>query len=529
MSMTDHPTQKSKERQMNQPDQGLRKSGNESILREIRVEARAAAKRWIIGAFLLSSFAVLFSIFALYLGATQVQVPAQPLSPVPGNSAEYLRDRLDDLAESQKWILLIFGGLAALITLLGASFQWLQYTEARREREVNEPDQQTMLRQVNEVIETVGRTLAFRLREEQEVQQLQSTLEELQSTVGVLREEAEDSFTHLKDQLPTLIRWPRIAFTSLDPVQEATTIRFLQRFSTLPKWFRKEHQEDLAMGQVTYFAGVIAFVNNDIVYSMDLLNEAKSCRDKNSSSQDEQLQFWGAFVTYWMGLVEKNWGKLEEARRHFRDSLSRYGPEGAKKEKNEWLTRLSLAEVLIYDQNTRAEAKQIVEEVLAELGKPEESERTETKTMRARARLLIGNGEMAEGNFEKARSHFQEVLHDSPDNYYASFSQALCLRKLATDDEEAKEEFAKTLKMIQDSGDLKTKKELGPLSGLRYVTMRTAQWSNKEDVAAEHRRRLYELLDPRNTEFNNYQLRIFVPDKVQMLLAEELRRSLTEI
>lgn len=183
----------------------------------------------------------------------------------------------------------------------------------------------------------------------------------------------------------------------------------------------------------------------------------------------------------------------------------------------------------MYEQDTRAEAKQIVEEVLGELGEPEEDERTETKTMRVRARLIIGNGEMADGNLEKARSHYQKVLSDSQNNYYASFSQALCLRKQATNVQETREEFAKTLKMIQDSGDLRTKKELGPLSGLLYVTMRTAQWSGEEDIAKEHRRRLIELLDPNKTRFNNLQLRIFVPDKIQVMLAEELLRTLNNI
>jgi hypothetical protein len=163
----------------------------ERLFKEVRAEVRAAVMRWIVGAFFLSTIAVLISIFVLYLRATEVAAPAQQLPPLPLNSAQYLQDRLNDLAESQKWVLAIFGGLAALITLLGASFQWLQFTETRREHAVSEPDQQAMLRQVNEVIETVGKTLAFKLSEEQEVHKLQETFQKLQNTVDVLSEEAE--------------------------------------------------------------------------------------------------------------------------------------------------------------------------------------------------------------------------------------------------------------------------------------------------------------------------------------------------
>jgi hypothetical protein len=58
--------------------------------------------------------------------------------------------------------------------------------------------------------------------------------------------------------------------------------------------------------------------------------------------------------------------------------------------------------------------------------------------------------------------------------------------------------------------------------------MRTAQWAGEMEVAEEHRGRLLEILDSRRTRFNNYQLRIFIPDRVQMILAEELRHSLSE-
>jgi len=233
----------------------------ESIRKAIRREAHTVAWRWFVGLFLISSIAVLSSVFVLYLYATQSHPPAKPLSPISDNSAEYLKDRLDDLAQNQQWVLLIFGGIAGLITILGASFQWLQYAEGRREREVREPGQETMLRHVNEVIDTVGKTLAFRLREEGELQEVQATLKKLETTVNVLRTEANEIFGQLKIQLPTLASWTRITFTSLDPMQEASTTRFLHRFSMLPNWFRKEPkegQEDLAMGQATYFAGVIA-------------------------------------------------------------------------------------------------------------------------------------------------------------------------------------------------------------------------------------------------------------------------------
>lgn len=501
----------------------------ERIRKAIRIEANAVARRWFIGLFLICCVATLSSVFVLYMYSIQSHAPAESLSPIPENSAKYLKDRVDDLAESQKWVLLIFGGLAAFITLLGASSQWLQYTEGRREREVKEPGQQTMMHQVNEVIETVRKTLDFRLREEKELLKAKETLKKLENRVDVLRVEAKEVFDQLKNQLTALTLWPRITFTSLDPRQEAFSKRFLQQFSVLPKWFRMEHQKDLDMGQVTYFAGVIAFVNNDIAYSMNLLEEAKICRDENLKSEDEQLQFWGAFVTYWMGLVEKNWGKLDKAKGYFDDSLSRFGPQGKKKKKNEWLTRLSFAEILMFDHTTRKRARNEVEEVLKEIGEITKDTRTETKKMWVRAKLLNANGEMADGNVERAKNYFEEVLHIFPDNYYASFSYALCLRKLATDVESAKEEFARTFKLIQDSGDLKTKKELGPLAGLNYVTMRSAQWSGKEEFTQEYKRLLYELLDPNNTIFNNFQLRIFIPDKSRMMLAEEIRADLEEI
>jgi len=262
---------------------------------------------------------------------------------------------------------------------------------------------------------------------------------------------------------------------------------------------------------------------------MNLFDEAKGCRDRNSSPQDEQLQLWGAFVTYWMGLVEKNWGKLEKAREYFEDSLLRFGPHGKKIKKDEWLTRLSLTEILMYDQTTRPAAKKTVEEILNEIGKITNEVRTETNKMWVRAKLLSANGEMADGSFEKAKSNYEEVLQVFPENYYASFSRALCIRKLGINVDEANEKFAETLKMIHTSGDLRTKKELGPLAGLYYVAMQAAQWSGKKDLAEEYKKQLYELLDPRKTIFNSYQLRIFVPDKVRTMLAEELRGSIAEV
>ena len=504
----------------------------ENIRKAIRREASAVARRWFVLLFMMSALAVIGSVFALYLYKTHFHPPTASLTSIPSNSAELLRDRINDLAQSQQLVLLIFGGIGALITILGASFQFLQYAEARREREAKEPGQETMLRQVNEVIDTVGKTLAFRLREEQELQQAQATLKRLEDTVNVLRTESNETFSQLRRQLPMLTSWSRITFTALDSMQEASASRFLQQFTMLPNWFRKEPkqpQEDLAMGQITYFAGVIAFVNNDIIYAMNLLEEAKSCRDRNISSQDEQLQFWGAFVTYWMGLVEKNWGKLERAREHFEDSLLRFGPHGKTIRKDEWLTRLPLSEILMFDQATRPAAKRAVEEILAEIGEFTSEVRTETKGMWLRAKLLSANGEMAEGNFEKAKSGYEAALEKFSRNYYASFARAVCMKRSAMNPDEVTEKFAETLKLILDSGDLRTKKELGPLAGLYYVTMRAAQWSGKTDLAEEYKRQLGELLDPRKTIFSGYQLRVFVPDKVRAMLAEELHASLMEV
>lgn len=501
----------------------------DDLRRAIHIEARATTRRLCVMLIIICFIAIISCAFIWYLYATQPPQSPEKLPSISENSSEYLRDRLDDLAESQKWVLLIFGGLAALITLLGASFQWLQYAEVRRDREMKEPAQLEMLHQVNEVIETAQKTLLFRLREEKERHLAQKAYKMIKSNVDVLRAEADDIFEQLKNQLPVLATWPRIAFTALDASQEAFATRFLQRFAILPKWFRNKHQKELDMGQATYFAGVIAFVNNDIVYAVKLLHEAKDCRDTNASITDDQLQYWGAFVTYWIGLIEKNWGKLEHAQELFEDSLRRVGPHGIIVKKDEWLTRLSLAEVMMYGQNSRPEAKELNRTILGELGEFSKDSRDETKKMWTRAKLLAARGEFSDKNFVKAKSLFQEVLDHYEDHYYAAFGKALCQLQATSDGTDTREEFAKTLKLIRASGDLKTKKELGPLAGLTYVAMRAAQLSNEKEAANEFKKQLYDLLDPRKTVFNGYQLRVFVPDEARMILAEELRGSLNKL
>jgi hypothetical protein len=161
-------------------------------------------------------------------------------------------------------------------TTLQLKFGSLQFNEA----ETNLKQQGEGLQKVNQVIEVVKSTLAFRLEQE----------EKFAETIGEIKrmKDEQDEKKKLKLAQANAIndhfkRMSRMEFASLTDEQYRRGLRLQSLVNDSEDLLRGEHF--LVTGSLLYDCGIIAYYDNDVIESKSYLDRALLCRAPDHDAQ----------------------------------------------------------------------------------------------------------------------------------------------------------------------------------------------------------------------------------------------------
>lgn len=314
---------------------------------------------------------------------------------------------------------------------------------------------------LGQVIGLIKETFALRLKEEEEyknrLDQLSETVSDLQSKVTVVRENFEEQYERVKVIIINFRNLSRMDWPRLSSEQEQLAARARALFGVIPEFIIHEQEAkdryDLAL--VITLLGVSAYYANDIEASEAYLKRGLALYAVDPEPRRDDL-YPRAICNHFLGLIAKNSRKnptdphLEEAKRHLMEAdrlLIRLRPE------DEFLTPLTLAEVLTYIPTEREEARTLLEGIIKRLEKLKTSGKLNRNqsTLLARALLLHGNIDIINGRPDEALLWYEKAVNHNKEHPFALLSKA---QVMPANDAHRKEHWKKGLETLERSGSL---------------------------------------------------------------------------
>lgn len=375
------------------------------------------------------------------------------------------------------------------------------------------------LQKVNQVIETVNQTLAFRLQQEEKFAR---TIEEIERMKSEQHERKKQKLAHAIAINAQFANMSRMEFASLTDEQYRRGLR-LQALVNESEDLLDE-AGFLTAGSLLYDCGVISYYDNDVIEAKDYLDRAEAVRAPDDDTQidpkdTKEYRRRISFLHYFRALIQKNWGDLSEARREIELSLTYDTRE------EEFLTPVTKAEILSYmagyEKSCQRDLAELLERIRAVENDPSRGGLNENQQrLRNRMLVLSGNVHFIEGDMGKALARYKEAVQFRPGDYYALGSAAQC----EPDANAAKEYGLRCLRAIEDSGDFRRKRERITRVGIA-VTAANAARRSADDRAEQWTRDARDLLSG-NLAVDGMSPKFFSPATKRQVSAQELLQEL---
>ncbi len=402
-------------------------------------------------------------------------------------------------------------------------FGELHLAEAR----TNLRQQVEAVQNVNEVIEVVRSTLAFRLEQEEKVA---TTLAEIERIKAERDRAKRQKLAHALGILDHFKRMSRMQFAALTDEQYKRGLRLETLVNDLDEFLAD--QDFQVAGNLLYTCGVIAYYDNDVIESKTYLDRAAQSRAPDhegelSTNQEYRSRF--AFTHYFRALVQKNWGDLADAQHEIEQSARLLEHRAG-----EFLTPVTKAEILSYIVGDEEHCRTLLESLLlrmdeleAELKKDGKALDGNQKRLRNRMLVLCGNSYFVRPNgsgFGDALAQYKKALGFDPGDYYALASAGQC--ELALRDEaSAKAHFLECLESIERSGDIGRKRERITRAVIATVAARAARACADDARREQYTREARELLGG-NLAVDGMSPKFFSPSTKRLVGAAELLKEL---
>jgi tetratricopeptide (TPR) repeat protein len=406
----------------------------------------------------------------------QVEADKQLIERRLDSESSAVNRQLDSVSKSTEWTFRIMAGIAVVGSLFGIG-SWfkstLDYQQERRfyEARINKIDddqrqltgqqvsiganlvshsEEMLVKQIQSigglgnVIDLVRRTFEIQLARQQEME-----------LVTDLRTHFDEVYRSVSDGMLTFAEHSRMAWTQLSPYEESLSAAARSDFRTIPEVVlkRQEEKDRYGYARVLQLLGVAAFYANDVDAAGRYLIRAKDIFRKNEARQQDLYPH--AFCSHFLGLISKNWlregrfieATLTEAKSHLQDAMGLIGDIPG-----EFLTPLTLAEILSYSEIDQEAARLLLDKKLQEL---EDLKATSDglndnqHKLLGRAYLMRGNLEFTTENFPGALEWYEKANRHHVNDYAAQLSIGLAASTI--DPTRSKEQFAQGLKVLESS------------------------------------------------------------------------------
>jgi tetratricopeptide (TPR) repeat protein len=387
---------------------------------------------------------------------------------------------------------------------------------------------------LNTILSTFQQIMKFKVDEAEDtskaMKRMDSRVKELEERLAKSQRRQEEAQSQQVERLlfsAQGLRRARHIYTSPEPDLQRQTVEFRTQMDLMQRAILDQHtgiespEENRPYGEIYLRRGIIAYYDNDMLKSRDMLRIAAKYfpfleQGIESMSRDEKLPI--AFTQFYLALIEKNYGTMDAARDHIKKSYAAYGRD----EPEELMTPVTRAEILSYleDMDT---ARAAIQEVLnrADNLRRRQSLKKHDANYALRARLLLGNTYYVRGEWRKALQHYQDTLKANAgqdSSYYAYHSIAQVYHQLK-DEEKAKENIQQAYDRLIETDHLRTKVALDTqilLNALAYLCTR----EDKPEKAKEYRETFRELWG-RIRKVNDLELRLFSFEKKQPIGRDE--------
>jgi tetratricopeptide (TPR) repeat protein len=421
----------------------------------------------------------------------------------------------------------------------------------------NPTEQFKPVKGVGDVIETVQKTLQFRLEQEERVANAIKGIDKITKEQERIKNQRFDNAIGILGQFK---KTSRMEFSALTDEQYKRAIRLQGLVADLDESL-KDRGVDIA-GRLLYTCGVTAYYDNDVIEAISFLDRAANCRAADHDAElktndDYRTRF--AHIHYFRALVQKNWGNISTALHEIQESRKLFPAQSG-----EFLTPVTEAEILSYiagqEQQCRRELRKLYSDIqavevssksssqagpLSPVEGPTEPQTDETveseeqvgserqrglnvnqRRLRNRTLVLLGNTHFVLGEYREALKEYEMALEFNRTDYYASYSAAQCYRAL-TEDKRAQEEFAHCFAAIEASRDFRRKRERIVRAVIAVIAAKAARFAGDDDHYHEYAREARDLLDG-NLDVGELSPKFFSPSKKRLVNASELLIELGE-
>ena len=311
---------------------------------------------------------------------------------------------------------------------------------------------------LSSVIDLVERTFQKQLSREEELGELFEQLEPLQKQIAALTEHHEKNFKSACEGILFFERYSRMAWTQLTPEEQTSASRARAQLDMVPDSIvNAAMKKDRArLAHVHQLMGVSAYYSNDINAAASLLEKAHDIFKECNEPKDRHPK---AFCAHFLGLIEKNWPHCDVAYEASVDKAIHYLTEANEllvDKKGEFLTPLTLAEVLSYSPSRRDDAGEQLDKLIEALLKQRESRdglNANQRKLIGRAYLIRGNVAFMNGESNVSLEWFSKASAENDKDPYARLSMAQAMKK-GKPHEDPTILFEEGLNLLRASGNL---------------------------------------------------------------------------
>ncbi len=336
------------------------------------------------------------------------------------------------------------------------------------------------------VIDLVDKTFTMQHAREDDVTNLVQSLKETNKTLSSFRAHYESQFRYVLDLILPFQKHSRMNWTHLTSQEEALVTKALTTFHTIPPFViqgsldENEGKNRYQLAQMYYLLGVGAFYTEDIDGAAKYLEGG--LRIYGEKDAPPEYLFPQAFCSHFLGLVEKNWRALSRpleanllsAKNHLKAAARRLETRTT-----EFLTPVTLAEVLSYSEQTQEEALGALDNIIVRLGRLKDAGALDPnqRSLLGRAFLIRGNVDFVRRNKEAAHGYYKQSF-DSTGNVFARLSMA---QTLESDPLKRREMFKHGLTMLEGTASPLARRETsGRLTALAWAIIATREVANEE-------------------------------------------------
>lgn len=430
---------------------------------------------------------------------------------------------VNERSEISTRILYLASILGGFLVLFFSVRDWYSRSvETKRQRSLD-AQQGEGLQKVNQVIEVVNRTLAFRLQQEEK---FAKTIEEIERMKAEQQEKKKQKLAQAIAINDHFKKMSRMEYASLTDEQYRRGLRLQRLLNESEELLGDEHY--LVAGSLLYDCGVIAYYDNDIVEAKAYLDRAATSRAPDHDAQLEANEGYRrrfSFVHYFRALIQKNWGELAEARREIEQSMSYETRE------TEFLTPVTKAEILSYIPGDEDLCIKELGAILSRIRAVESDLRDKgmeldpnQRRLRNRMLVLAGNVHFIKREFDRALVQYEAAIAFQPSDYYALASAGQCQLELGNADA-ATEHFEKCLAAIERSGDFRRKRERITRAVIAVTAVNAAKGCADPAARDQWTRDARDLLSG-NLDVDGWSPKFFSPASKRQVGAQELLAQL---